>query len=188
MVNTKNKFKFKYGYVETRAWVPECGGCWPSFWIMPATDDHWPPEIDIFEYFQFASYTRSFPHSVFHYKPDGDLGPYPFEHHTSETDDVPSPKPQEWMVTHPAGDDGNYYNGWHTYRMHWTPDYVDLQVDRNPALRFSGASKIPQEPMYLIYMMAICDIDGTVCTADKSVPAAGNSMKIDYLRVYSDNT
>ncbi|MGH2960558.1 MAG: glycoside hydrolase family 16 protein, partial [Solirubrobacterales bacterium] len=74
MVNSRGKFAFKYGYVETRAMVPECNGCWPSFWIMPASNDNWPPEIDIFEFFQFSIYSRTYPHSVFHWTPDGDEG------------------------------------------------------------------------------------------------------------------
>ncbi|MBJ7353635.1 MAG: glycoside hydrolase family 16 protein [Thermoleophilaceae bacterium] len=203
MVNSKGKFAFKYGYVETRAWVPACNGCWPSFWIMPATGDNWPPEIDIFEFFQFSVYSRTFPHSVFHWTPDGPEGDNQFyEHYNSDDAPVPSPKPQEYGVTHPAGDLGNYLDSWHTYGMLWTPNYVEIYIDNKLGARVVGASKIPQEPMYLIYMMAICRVDSTLdpedidenghdtrqCNPDTGTPNAGESMKIDYLRVYSSNT
>jgi hypothetical protein len=201
MVNSRGKFAFKYGYVETRAWVPQCNGCWPSFWIMPATGDNWPPEIDIFEFFQFSIYSRTYPHSVFHWTPDGPEGDDQFfEHYNTDDAPVPSPKPQEYGVTHPVGESGNYLDSWHTYGMLWTPDYVEIYVDNKLGARVNGASKIPQEPMYLIYMMAICRVDddpahdvenggdGRQCTPETGTPAAGESMKIDYLRVYSNET
>lgn len=189
MVNSNKKFSFKYGYVETRAWVPECGGCWPSFWMMPATDDNWPPEIDIFEFFQFSIYSRTYPHTVFHWAPDGTEGDNQFfEHYNTDDAPVPSPKPQEYGVTHPAGEGGNFLNSWHTYGLLWTHDYVEVYIDGKLGTRVNGASKLPQEPMYLIYMMAICRIDGNQCEADTGTPPAGSAMKIDYLRVYSNNT
>lgn len=202
MVNSKGKFAFKYGYVETRAWVPQCNGCWPSFWIMPATNDNWPPEIDIFEFFQFSIYSKTYPHTVFHWTPDGnDEGDNQFfEHYNSDDAPVPSPKPQEYGVTHPAGESGNYLDSWHTYGLHWTPNYVEVYVDGKLGTRINGASKLPQEPMYLIYMMAICRVDtdpshdvenggdGRQCTPETGTPDAGESMKIDYLRVYSNDT
>jgi hypothetical protein len=200
MVNSKNKFSFKYGYVETRAMVPGCNGCWPSFWIMPSTNDNWPPEIDIFEYFQFSVYSKPYPHTVFHWKPDGPEGDDQFEWHTSENDFVPSPKPQEWFVTHPSGKDVNYLNQWHTYGLLWTKDYAEIYVDGKFGARVTGASKLPQEPMYLIYMMAICRVDddptGDIingvdtrqCTPETGASPAGPEMKIDYLRVFSHDT
>jgi beta-glucanase (GH16 family) len=201
MVNSRGNFAFKYGYVETRAMVPECNGCWPSFWIMPATGDNWPPEIDIFEFFQFSIYSKKYPHSVFHWTPDGDEGDDQFpEHYNTDDAPVPSPKPQEYGVTHPAGVIGNYLNSWHTYGLRWTHDFAEIYVDGKLGARITGASKLPQEPMYLIYMMAICRVDhdptGDIvngvdtrqCTPETGTPAAGNEMKVDYMRVYSDDT
>lgn len=200
MVNSQNKFSFKYGYVETRAMVPGCAGCWPSFWMMPTTNNSWPPEIDIFEYFQFSIYSKPYPHTVFHWTPDGDEGDDQHEWYTSETSDIPSPKPQEWFVTHPSGKDVNYLNQWHTYGLLWTKDYAEIYIDGKLGARVTGASKLPQEPMYLIYMMAICRVDddptGDIingvdtrqCTPETGASPAGPTMKVDYLRVYSHDT
>jgi beta-glucanase (GH16 family) len=67
--------------------------------------------------------------------------------------------------------------------MLWTPDYAEIYFDGKPGARVTGASKLPQEPMYLIYQMAIEKyFDG------QPSPAAGSTMKIDYLRVYSNDT
>lgn len=195
MVNSNKKFSFKYGYVETRAWVPECNGCWPSFWMMPATNDNWPPEIDIFEFFQFSIYSRTYPHTVFHWVPDGAEGDDQFfEHYNTDDAPVPSPKPQEYGVTHPAGENGNFLDSWHTYGLLWTRDFVEVYIDGKLGTRINGASKLPQEPMYLIYMMAICRVDDDPshqdrqCTPETGTPDAGEAMKIDYLRVYSNET
>lgn len=53
-------------YVEARIQVPRCDGCWPAFWATPR--DRWPPEIDVFEYFDTSEQTR--PAFTYH-RPDG---------------------------------------------------------------------------------------------------------------------
>jgi beta-glucanase (GH16 family) len=185
MVNSKNKFSFKYGYVETRAWVPECEGCWPTFWILPAAEGAWPPEIDIFEFINVVGYRKKIPHTVFHWESDGlvESDTQGFEYQIRPNAANPLDKAQEWFVTRPAGWDGNFMGQWHTYGMLWTPDYAEIYFDGKPGARVTGASKLPQEPMYLIYQMAIEKyFDG------QPSPAAGSTMKIDYLRVYSNDT
>lgn len=182
MVNTNGKFAFKYGYVETRAWVPDCMGCWPTFWMMPANNDDWPPEIDIFEYVCIPAYPARYPHAVFHWAPDGPEGDDQFQHTSSEDDSgIPSPKPQEWFTTRPMGQSGNYMGQWHTYGLLWTPDRAVVYFDGQPRVTVYGASKLPQQSMYLIYQMAIMK-------PERGVPPAGSAMKIDYLRVYSNET
>lgn len=192
MVNSMNKFSFKYGYVETRAMVPSCGGCWPAFWMVPE-DNSWPPEIDIFEYMNFPTYHPQYPHTVFHYAYDGgetDGYEQGFEHRTSTPDGKPN-EWQEWLVARPAGWSANFEETWHTYGLLWTPDYVRIYIDGQLGAEVTGASNIPQKAMYLIYQMAICRTDGTStdgsnCTPELSTPAAGKAMKIDYLRVYTN--
>ncbi len=185
MVNTKGKFAFKYGYVETRAWVPEAMGSWPTFWIMPSTDDQWPPEIDIFEYVYITEYPARYPHAIFHWSPDGPHGDDQYQHDTSETSSIPSPKPQEWFTTRPVGDSfaTNYMGQWHTYGLLWERDRADVYVDGQYRLSVHGASKLPQQPMYLIYQMAIMK-----ASLGRGIPPAGSTMKIDYLRVYTNDS
>jgi len=52
-VNTKNKFSFKYGKIQSRIKAPTDAGMWPAFWMLGTTFDTagWPQcgEIDIME-------------------------------------------------------------------------------------------------------------------------------------------
>ncbi len=48
---TKNKFDFKYGYIEARMKLPTGKGMWPAFWMLPTDNVYgaWPTsgELDI---------------------------------------------------------------------------------------------------------------------------------------------
>lgn len=182
MVNSKGKFKFKYGYVETRVWVSDCIGCWPTFWIMPENNT-WPPEIDIFEFVNPESAQKRFPHSIVHWKPDPPAGD---DQHPDWFETIDGIKSQEWFTTYPVGKSVDYMGTgeWHTYGMLWKQDRVDFYVDGELGSSVVGASKLPQTPMYLIYQMAIGDPN----KFPAGVAPDGSTLSVDYLRVFSANT
>lgn len=180
MVNSMNKFAFKYGYIETRVMVPDCAGCWPAFWIVPE-DGSWPPEIDIIEYMNFPVYHPRYPHTVFHYSIDAPQDDTQgFEHQVRQPEGKPE-EWQQWLVTRPAGWNADMVGQWHTYGLLWTPDRAEVCIDGKLGATVTGASKLPQQSMYLIYQMAIG-------MPDQGVPPEHSAMKIDYLRVYSNDT
>lgn len=181
MVNSKGKFKFKYGYVETRAWVSDCIGCWPTFWIMPENNT-WPPEIDIFEFVNPQNEQKRYPHAIVHWKPDGPEG----DDQHKWTQVIDGAKSQEWFTTYPVGESGDYMGTgqWHTYGMLWEPNRVDFYVDGVLGTSVVGASKLPQTAMYLIYQMAIGDPN----KFPAGVAPDGSTLSVDYLRVFSSNT
>ncbi|MGH2960559.1 MAG: hypothetical protein ACRDKE_13205, partial [Solirubrobacterales bacterium] len=66
----------------------------------------------------------------------------------------------------------------------WTETSVKFYVDGVLGSEVVGASKLPQQAMYLIYQMAI----GDPSQGPFGVAPAGSTLSIDYLRVFSSNT
>jgi beta-glucanase (GH16 family) len=85
----------------------------------------WPPEIDIYEFFDS----------------DTDHHPYFSSHWKSTTAD------QEYTSQWAAN--GDYTDAWHTYGMLWTPDSVRVFVDGVQGPVYTG-NAVPHEAMYLI--------------------------------------
>ena len=98
----------EYGYIEARVKVPRCSGCWPAFWLLEnPPDSNWPPEIDIFEFFDTARDKR--PYFNFHYAEKGK---------------------RRQIGIKKYGDAGqDYVDGWHTYGMLWTPETIQVFID-----------------------------------------------------------
>ena len=48
LIQTDDKFAFKYGYVEVRAKTPKGAGLWSTAWLL-AEDNQWPPELNVLE-------------------------------------------------------------------------------------------------------------------------------------------
>jgi beta-glucanase (GH16 family) len=89
-------------YVEARVRVPTCSGCWPAFWAIPSRQ--WPPEIDVFEYFDTAEQTR--PAFNYHLPGGGQVGPS--EYGSPSVD---------------------YRDGFHVYGLLWTAAAAVPHVD-----------------------------------------------------------
>ncbi len=95
-VNTDGRFYLKPGmYVEARVKVPRCDGCWPAFWAVPKTQ--YPPELDVFEYFDTSVPSHSRPRFNFHAPGGGETGPSPY-----------------------GQPDKDYRGDYHVYGMYWT--------------------------------------------------------------------
>lgn len=153
-VNTNKNFSFKYGYLEARILVPACSGCWPAFWMLPSAD-HWPPEIDIIEYFNTAK--QVIPYSAVHWpmnEPDK-------EDYFSE------------RLMH--RDTDNYIGTWHTYGVLWSASSVQFYLDGQLGPLFSERSKIPHLAMYPIIQLAV---------GNGHRPAVGSTMQVDYVRAW----
>ncbi|MBJ7353633.1 MAG: glycoside hydrolase family 16 protein [Thermoleophilaceae bacterium] len=153
-INSHHVFEYKYGYLESRIRVPRCNGCWPSFWMLPG-EDGWPPEIDIFEFFN--TLVERFPYSSLHWEVDNAAG--------EEYRNAP--------LRAYVGQD--LVESWHTYSLLWTEDQVQFYLDGNPGPQFAVPSQVPHELMYPIIQLAI--IRGL------SAPA-GSTMEVDYVRAW----
>ncbi|MGB0872336.1 MAG: glycoside hydrolase family 16 protein [Solirubrobacterales bacterium] len=134
MIQSGPKFAFRYGYVEARVKVPRCSGCWPAFWLMKnPPDSSWPPEIDVFEFFNTAKEKR--PHFNFHWKQGNTR---------RQTGIKPFGEPRR-----------SYVGSWHTYGMLWTPETIQVFVDNLPGPTYNVAARIPNKASYLILNLAL---------------------------------
>lgn len=122
-----SKFKFTYGYIETRAYMPSGKGYWPGVWTL-AADESYPPEIDLFEILGDSTTTD---HLNYHW-PDG----------SSEGVDVG----QDW-----TGPD--FAAGWHTFGVDWEPGKITWYVDG--VERFSTTDHVTSKAQYLLATLAI---------------------------------
>ncbi|MFT4049939.1 MAG: glycoside hydrolase family 16 protein [Solirubrobacterales bacterium] len=183
MINTFGRFAFKYGYVETKALVPKCSLCWPSFWLMPESDG-WPPEVDVFEFIN--SLVEPYPYTTPHWAADSDPNDAPplDTHFIPASGSNPS---QAYTNYKPAGT-GDLTGEWHTYGLKWSANQMDFYIDGTKRVTVDRAERIPQEPMYLIFMMAIGDPVIAAPYYPGATPSpAGSQMKIDYVRVWPLN-
>jgi len=99
MVTSKPSFNFTYGLIQITAKLPYGPGLWPALWLA-ATNDQWPPELDIME----------------HWYSDQD---YKIYDHTVGTAYLGGPVPT------PA----NLSAGFHTFSLLWTKDRVTWYLD-----------------------------------------------------------
>jgi beta-glucanase (GH16 family) len=99
MVTSKPGFNFTYGLVQVSAKLPYGPGLWPALWLA-ATNDQWPPELDIMEHWYSEPQAKVYDHTVGKKYLGGP---------------VPTP--------------ANLSEGFHTYSLLWTKDRVTWYLD-----------------------------------------------------------
>jgi beta-glucanase (GH16 family) len=63
MVTSKPGFNFTYGLIQISAKLPYGPGLWPALWLA-ATNDQWPPELDIMEHWYSEPQMKVYDHTV----------------------------------------------------------------------------------------------------------------------------
>jgi beta-glucanase (GH16 family) len=99
MVSSKPGFNFTYGLIQITAKIPYGPGLWPALWLA-ATNDDWPPELDIMEHWYSEPQMKVYDHTVGKQYVGGA---------------VPTP--------------ANLSTGFHTYSLLWTKDRVTWYLD-----------------------------------------------------------
>ena len=128
-VNTDGRFYLEPGmYVEARVKVPRCDGCWPAFWAVPKAQ--YPPELDVFEYFDTSVPSHSRPRFNFHPPGGGETGPSPY-----------------------GQPDVDYRGGYHVYGMYWTGSAAVPYLDGKPY--DVGVRATTSLPEYLILNLSM---------------------------------
>ena len=175
MVQTRDKFEEKYGYVEAMVKIPDVPGSNPAVWTMPQADeenggwlwgdkDNFGAEIDILER----------PH------PEGAL------EHAGLTEkywitmhyDNYTYNPHEKFHVQPTLK--NPYK-WHKFGMEWTPEYINFMLDGKVVA--TQKNNIPNTPEIFILSYGLGGWIGNI--ADECLPA---EMKVDYVRWYKNIT
>ncbi len=134
MIHSGNHFSFRHGYVEARVKVPSCSGCWPAFWMLNApVDEEWPPEIDIFEFFNTRKDKR--PKFNVHWKA--------------------GKRNRQWGSKKYGAKRRNYTKGWHTYGLAWNKRRAQVFVDGRPGPIYKTGRNLPKKANYLIFNLAL---------------------------------
>jgi beta-glucanase (GH16 family) len=179
-LKTNGKFEFQYGSVEASIKIPDLnGGLWPAFWLLGrnSQDVSWPKcgELDILEAGnkdsiaggvvnkRVSSAAHLFDDSIGGYRFVGD-----FLTADSELDD-----------------------GFHTYRMDWTPNFINTFIDGKLIWSFDiGGCKDTyctefHQPFYFLLNVAV---GGTFTgITDKNlISSGGGQMQVDYIYVYNN--
>ncbi len=162
-----------YGYFEANIDFQGSGGMWSAFWMMPreygkviGDPGISGVEIDIMEHLADASFwynSGSDAHNAVHWDGYG-------EHLTSRGNTVSRLGVDE---------------GFHTYGVEWTPEYLKFYVDRILVWTFTEA--IPHVPEYMILSSEIQDKFWAGKVPKKgygSYEESNTKMIVDYVRVY----
>ena len=163
---TKNKFEFKYGWIEARIKLPSGKGLWPAFWLLGANIDEvkWPNcgEIDIMEY------VGKEPGMVFSTL------------HTADSfgNSVNTKKIKKAEVE----------DDFHVYAAHWTKEQISFYLDGQKFYEFSPEVKSEEnwpfdQPFYVILNLAVGGGFGGPEIDDSIFP---QEFVIDYIRIYKN--
>lgn len=99
MISSKPGFNFTYGLIQVSAKLPYGPGLWPALWLA-ATNDQWPPELDIMEHWYSQPQMKVYDHTV-----------------------------GKEYVGGPVSTSANLSTGFHTYSLMWTKDRVTWYLD-----------------------------------------------------------
>ena len=163
-INTKDKFEFQYGIIETRAKVPWGHGIWPAIWMLGDNigEVGWPAsgEIDIMEYVGRMKDTL---HTTLH-------TPATHGDHAST------------KVTKID----NVEDDFHIYKVEWSKQEIVYYIDGEKVYTFSPEIKDDEHypfrhKFYFLLNMAIGGNFGGPDVDDSIFPA---KFYIDYIKVY----
>ncbi len=157
VISSDETFNFKYGEVTFRAKLPQGNtvGMFPAAWLLPKTG-RWTNEIDILELVMERPTTAEF-HVHWH-----DRG-----------------KHKQYGAN---ADIRGLDKGWHDYKLVWLSDRLEWYVDGKLRYRVTDKAAIPDEPMNLIFNLAVSS-ERSWGKPPTRVTTFPNAFEIDYVRV-----
>lgn len=162
-INSKDKLEFTYGVIEVRAKVAKSKGLWPAIWMLGADIDEvgWPSsgEIDILEY----------------------IGREPGRVFTS----LHTPASHGNTINTRKTKIENIEEGFHTYKVVWTENYIEFFVDDQQLYKFTpkqyDEKHYPfKKDFYFLINMAVGGNLGGAEINDKALP---EKFYVDHIKV-----
>lgn len=156
MVTTHALFEQQYGYFEVRAKAARGMGLVSAFWL--ATDESWPPELDIFEVLGRAPTTVH------------------MTHHFRNAAGEAANAGQSWRGLDFAAD-------FHTYGFLWSESALVWYIDGVERHRVTRAAEIPDTPMYMLLNVHVGG-DDWWGWPDATTPWP-TTMEVEYARAWT---
>lgn len=162
LITTQGNFSQTYGYFEMRADLTDTKGGWDAFWMLPNNPAPNPNKLPGWQELDIIEH-----YGVYN------QGSYRWIHTTD-----PEPNKDGNANLQVFSDNPSQITGYHTYGMDWQKDKISFYFDG----QFMGSKPTPTDmhgPMYMIANLA----------TENDADAAGvpMSMKIDYIRAYSND-
>ncbi len=178
-IRTRDKLTVKYGTIEARIWMPDLAdGLWPAFWTLGNnfSEVGWPfcGELDIMEMGHAQAIADGVVNrrvgSTAHWEIDGKHASYGLHK------DVPA----------------DLDDGYHLFRMDWTPDLVTTYIDGEQiwAIDISSESCTScqefHQPHFIIFNVAVGGNYTGLLNAGQISATFPAEMKVDYVRIFDN--
>ncbi|MCR5820054.1 MAG: glycoside hydrolase family 16 protein [Bacteroidaceae bacterium] len=174
-IKTAGHYSFLFGRLEVRARIPVGGGAWPAIWTL-GEGRGWPAcgEIDVMEFYRV---------------PPAEMG---IDHRADGRRTLPiilanacwagengrdAWNTNRHQLTHFTDRDPDWASRFHTWRMDWSADSINLYLDDERLAAMPNT--LPHIPHYILLNLAIGASGGT---PDQS--AFPMLYEVDYVRVY----
>lgn len=171
-INTRDRFAFRYGRIESRIRLPGGQGLWPAFWLLPQQDTYgtWAAsgEIDVMEAVNLGA--------------SGGNNVYGTLHYGAEFPNNVSAGEQYMVATDATTEFHDYALEWDETEIRWYVDGV-LYALQNTWYTSAAAFPAPfDQPFYILFNVAV---GGNFPGSPNGGTEFPVTMEVDYVRVYS---
>jgi beta-glucanase (GH16 family) len=161
LVTTKERFNFRYGYLEARVKMPRGRGMWPAFFTTPVRRRAHVPEIDIFELLGTDS-TRVF--MTYHF---------------------PDAAPPDHQIQSTFSDPADFANDFHTFGALWEPGLIVYYIDGVERWRVTDRVTDEHAQVALFLNVGVNWEDNNYLDETSIFPSF---FDVDYVRVWQRGT
>lgn len=189
-LRTNNKFKYKYGYIETSAILPHGQGYWTALWTDGTENHiHGNPEIDIIESFGNGAITNANAHTWAKNKAKEEFG-----WEKRSFDNMQNGR-RSYYLENETGE--KLSDGFHTYGFLWTPEaliftgdgeiYCKLDMTDPQYADYEYIYNLMPQKMILTSIFGAAGSPAVIQSDDSENWNKTNVFTCDYVHVYQLN-